>query len=289
MGDQIQAIYGDISSVLLYDVERVITNIDFDRKHFTWIHRRRWLTELNNMSSDQFVDACLIAGCTSLPALPQLDGPAYRKQNKIRSAVEMVLSTGQSGYAVLRRHQDEPQLRSMNYIDEFCSKRSAVKHHVIITKQGKIEPLNLEQAPGDLHDVIGQRLPDELYYYLSKGVISPKVLNWRTTGKIVELPPVDGGESEDYRHLVRQQLVPIRTTTLSLLSFPLNRYFIHREIKLRCWFDPENETTISMKELTDPRPLIASWNVKDAILSSQESKLSVSAISFNDTGFRELI
>jgi hypothetical protein len=276
MRNEIQAIYGEISEILLYDVEKVITALDFEHKHFTWFPRRQCMLDLSSITSDQFVDACLLAGCSSLPTLPQLDQPMYRKQAKIKSAVEMLLTLGRTGYAVCRHYQDDPQFRNLNYLDEFCAKRAAVKHHIVITKEGKIEPLDIEHAPGDLHDVIGQRLPDEIYFYLSKGVISPKVLNWRTTGRIVELPPVDGGESDDYRRLIREQLTPIRTTTLSLLSFSLNRYFQHKDIKLRCWFDPDNEMSISMRELTDPRPMAASWNVKESLFGEQAAKFPVS-------------
>ncbi|POG64340.1 hypothetical protein GLOIN_2v1676459 [Rhizophagus irregularis DAOM 181602=DAOM 197198] len=46
---------------------------------------------------------------------------------------------------------------------------------MVLTDDGKIEPLNVENAPTDIHDVIGYRLPDEIYYYLSKGLMSPQV------------------------------------------------------------------------------------------------------------------
>jgi hypothetical protein len=36
--------------------------------------------------------------------------------------------------------------------------------------------------PQDLHDVFTHRLPDEVYFYLSRGLLSPHALIWLTSG-----------------------------------------------------------------------------------------------------------
>ncbi|MBM6387600.1 MAG: hypothetical protein JSY10_27070 [Paenibacillus sp.] len=35
--------------------------------------------------------------------------------------------------------------------------------------------MNVENAPNDIHEFIGYRLPDEIYYYLMRGLIGPQV------------------------------------------------------------------------------------------------------------------
>lgn len=36
--------------------------------------------------------------------------------------------------------------------------------------------------PQDLHEVFTHRLPDEIYFYLSRGLLSPHALIWLTSG-----------------------------------------------------------------------------------------------------------
>lgn len=253
----------------------MIISWDFENGEFTWIRRQACISDLNLPNPDVFVDACLLSGSAFLPTLPQLDNTMNRKQTKIRSAIEMMMGLGRSGISVCLHYQDDPQIREMDYLDRFKRNRLAVRHHVVLTKEGKVEPIDSEHGPGDIHELIGQHLPDEIYFYLSKNIIGPRVLNWRTSGEIVELPPVDNGESEEYRNLVRERLTPLRSTTLTLLSYSLHRFYQHKDVALRCWFDRSNKKAISMKELPDPRPAINTWNVRSGIFLKKKGRLEV--------------
>jgi Temperature dependent protein affecting M2 dsRNA replication len=172
---------------------------------------------------------------------------------------------GRSGHSVCLHYQETPQFRALNYLDRFRKAKMAIKHHVVVTREGKVEPFDIIHASGDIHEFIGQRLPEELYFYLSKGIIGPRVLNWRTSGEILEAPPLDNGESDEYRKLVREQLTEMRTSTISLLSFSLHRVYQHRDLNLRCWFDKDKVETITMRNLDDPRPLVSQWHVPESV------------------------
>ena len=225
---------------------------------------------LDNIPPEMFVDACMLSGTSFFPTFPTLDGSHHRKQSKIRGAMDLMMGLGRSGISVCLHYQDDPQLRSTSYLDKYRRNRLAIKHHIILTKNGKVEPLNAELAPGDIHEFIGQRLPDELYFYLSKGLIGPKVLNWRTSGEIIEQPSLDGGEWEDYRVLIRDLLTPLRVSTISLLSLSLNHYYQHKDVSLRCYFDRASRKPISTRDAADEKPIIGGWVVKwDIIQSSQ--------------------
>jgi hypothetical protein len=218
---------------------------------------------------DTFVDACLLAGSALLPTFPQLDA---RKPNKIRAAAEMIRTMGGSGNAVIQHYSEDPQVRAMDYLTRFRKVRMAIKHHVVIAADGTVEPLEIEQAPNDVHVFMGQRLPEELYFYLTRGIIGPRVLNWRTTGEILEWPPLDNGDSEQYQSLVRDQLITIKTTTIALLSFSLHRFYQHNNINMRCWFDKDNVRVINMREVENPRPLVDDWNVHEEIYGPEMNK-----------------
>lgn len=233
---------------------------------------------LDNIPPEMFVDACMLSGTSFFPTFPTLDGGHHRKQPKIRGAMDLMMGLGRSGISVCLHYQDDPQLRSTSYLDKYRRNRLAIKHHIILTKDGKVEPLNAELAPGDIHEFIGQRLPDELYFYLSKGLIGPKVLNWRTSGEIIEQPSLDGGEWEDYRVLIRDLLTPLRISTISLLSRSLHHYYQHKDVSLRCYFDRASRKPVSTTDAADERPIIRGWAVKwDIIQSSQAfSKVAIS-------------
>lgn len=250
-----------------------------------WIKRGKCFADLKRfagngeISEDMFVDACILAGTYFLPTLPHLEGTPRSKVIKPLGAIETIMGTGRSGFTVCQQYQDDPKFRALNYMDKYKKARLAVKHHPVLTSQGKVEPLDQGHAPNDVHEFIAQRLPDEIYYYLSKGIVGPRVLNWRTSGEIIEIQPLDGGESEEYKKLVSSKLTPLRTSAIALLSYPLHRFYQHKDMTLKCWFNDGQgkpyTSSISMRDLNDPRPLVEKWNVKEDGFKDAFSKAQV--------------
>ncbi|KAJ9637908.1 hypothetical protein H2199_007403 [Coniosporium tulheliwenetii] len=276
-GKYVDAIAGS-TELFLYDVDKVITDLGsrmvveggdpgeltscLEKGQIIALRRHSCITELGNIPSDVFVDACLLCGNALIPPIPQLGGNSRRNKPKIQAAVDLLMTTpGRDGNSVCSNYQDDPQFRAMQYQDKYRRTRLAIKHHVVLTAEGKAVPLDEQEAPRDIHELVGQQLPEEIYFYLSKGVIGPRVLNWRSSGEIIELAPLDGGDSPEYRKLVLDQLTPLRTSALSLLSYSLHRFYQHKDVTLYCWFDQGTSKVISMRDLTDPRPLVAKWNV----------------------------
>lgn len=262
------------SELFLFDVDKVIFRFDFDRSRFWWLSKQTCLDELGKISPEMFIDACLLSGSSFLPTFPPVEN--HRKPFSIRDTTSMLLTLGRSVTAVCTHYQDEPQVQQSNYLDRYRRARLAVKHHVILTDDGKVEPLDLDHAPSDVHEFIGLRLPEEIYFYLSRGLIGPRVLNWLTSGELVEYPPLDNGESQEYQRLIREQLDPYRTQALALLSQPLNRFFQRKDVTMRFWFGKDAEKTLSHKDLVQStRETISAWNVKENVFRSQEEKAKV--------------
>lgn len=268
-----QAISGP-SELLLFDCDKVITSWELEAGIFKWIRRGKCVADLkkyvNNgeVSDDMFVDACMLAGSHFLPTLPTLDSP-NRKQLKPFGAIDLMMSTGRTGIAVVLHNQDDPRNQRTQYADKYRRARLAVKHHPILTAEGKVEPMVEGQLPNDAHEFIGQRLPDEIYHYLSKGLINTRILNWRATSQIIEAPPMDGGDSSEYRTLVSSKLTSLRTTAINLLSSSLHNWYQHKDLTLKCWFEDSPgkpyTSNISMKGLPEYRKIVDSWNVKEAM------------------------
>jgi hypothetical protein len=228
--------------------------------------RKSKCLEKFRVSADTFVDACLLAGCALLPSLPQLDSPQIPKHLRMSRAVDMVLGLGQgSGYNVCLHYRDDPAFQRLDYLDRYKRARLAVRHHPILTVDGKVVSLDAQHAPNDVIEFIGSRLPEELYFYVSKGILGPRILNWRTSGEIVEPPPLDGGDSNEYRGLVRDQLTDMRTSAIALLSYSLHRVYQHKALNVRCWFDKDNVKVINMKDIESPVPHMSKWNVHEDV------------------------
>lgn len=265
------------SEILMFDVEKVITKLDFERQEFSWVTRRTCIEALGVGSTSMFVDACLLSGSCFLPTLPQLDADLLQpaKPAKIRAAADLMKRLGVNGHGLCLHYQDEPAMQALDYLDRYRKSFLAVKHHIVLSSDGRLEPLNKNDAPGDMHAFMGQRLPDELYFYLSRGVVSPRVLYWRMSGEIMESPPLDGGSSPAYHELVRDKLAPHRSSALSLLSYSLHRFYQHRDVVLKCWFDLEEGKTLAIGGVADTSSAIAGWNVHLATIEQKAADLKV--------------
>ncbi|KAI9820999.1 MAG: hypothetical protein M1826_000778 [Phylliscum demangeonii] len=257
----VDAIMGP-SDLFLFDVDKVIVRFDFERSRFWWLSRHTCLEELGKISADTFVDACLLSGSTFLPTFPPLEN--QRKAFGIRDTTSMILTLGPSVTAVCTHYQDEPQVQQRDYLDRYRRARLAVKHHVILADDGQVQPMDLDHAPSDVHEFIGLRLPEEVYFYLSRAVIGPRVLNWITAGEIHEYPPLDNGETAEYQRLVREQLDSYRTLSFALLSQPLSRFYQRKDILMHCWFAKDTDKTLRHRDLIPAQhEVIPNWNVKE--------------------------
>ena len=135
---------------------------------------------------------------------------------------------------------DDPAVSKTNYMDMFCRARCVIKYHPILTDEGEVRPLNPEMAPNDIHEFIGYRLPDELYYYLMRCLIGPQSINTLVSGVLIENAPLDNGDTTEYRNFLLG-LLSIRTQTLSLLTQPLHQFYQSRKIASYFYFDPSSE------------------------------------------------
>lgn len=246
---------------------------------FVWVRRQKCIASLGNVSADAFVDSCLLAGCDLNPQLPQLDLPPNRKDPKIKSAANLVMNIGRgTGNGVCLYYGDDVANRMQEYTEVFRRAKLTVKHSVVLTVNGKVEPLDVEHAPGAIHESIGQRLPDELYGYFSRGIIGPRVLNWRASSEFLMHPPLDGGESREYRELVRTQLTNIQMLAIGLLSSTLHYYYQRTDIEKRVWFDKEHPQKIVVKDEYDndaTKAKIDSWNVPQYVFYDEFNKYPV--------------
>lgn len=254
-----------------------ISRFNIDDSHFTWIDRRNCLDEFNRVSSEVFIDACLLAGSNLLPVFPPLENTAvYTQGYSFRDAVNLINTCGRSAIGAVNHYQEDPRVKEADYVDKFRKTLAGIRHHIVITRDGKVETLDAEHAPSDVHDCIGQRLPEELIMYLLRGMLRPRVLNWLTSGTILIPAPFDGGDSAEYQNLVKTKLDPRRRQALCLVADSMNRYYQHTEIVTRVWFDPTYQEKFKVGDLpTSSKKSLKSWMVKEALISEMQHQLQV--------------
>ncbi|KAL8768917.1 MAG: hypothetical protein Q9209_004972 [Squamulea sp. 1 TL-2023] len=294
----IDAIYGP-PELFLYGVNKIITKFKLayqaldvpERGHgkrasqflpenseFLYVDRRSCLEQLERIPSALFDDSLLLAGSKLLQPFPPMNKPS--KAYPFRDIVNLLAGSGGTVAALCNQYSDDDEVQRLHYFDRYKRAMTAIRHHVVITSEGDIEPLNKDNAPDDLHDCVGQRLPEELNMYLARGLVRPRVLNWLASGTILIPAPYDGGDSKVYQNLVRQQLEPLRRQTLSLLADSLNRYYQRKEITTKYWFDPNGPSKVNIKDLLpSPKDSIASWNVREDAMSNRRQTLAKQSLN----------
>ncbi|CAB4431514.1 unnamed protein product [Rhizophagus irregularis] len=272
----IHAIYGG-SELLMYDVEKVIISLDLEKGTYSWLSKKSILLDLS-ITDEQFLDVCILAGFEICNTFPPLNSEYSTFTFK---SVHDLVKQHRTGFNAVQNYAEHAGVIKSNYVDTYCRTRCAIKYHMVLTDDGKIEPLNVENAPTDIHDVIGYRLPDEIYYYLSKGLMSPQVINTLISGVLIENSPLCNGETIEYRQFL-SQLLELRTQAMGLLTQPLHQFYQSRRVVSVYWFEPSNEHHLNHNVVPSVHEILNTWNVLERGLEEEKKaqKTSVIDIAF---------
>lgn len=108
-----------------------------------------------------------------------------------------------------------------------------------VSENGALNELKLK-IPNDLHDILSQRLPPELYFYGSIGLLKVQILESITTGKLFIRPPLESGLSSSYRKLILlPRFIELLDSQYNLITQLLARYYQVKKIKVHHWFRDE--------------------------------------------------
>ncbi|KAF9263954.1 XPG I-region protein [Marasmius fiardii PR-910] len=277
----IHAIYGPTDTLLYPAVDKLITSIDLvsSTPTFTFISKRAISTELS-VNDDQFLDIGILLGFEQSPPFP----PSIHEQG-LKATVDMV-KYYKSGHAAVSAFAEHPAVKTIQYPDHYARTRSMVKYSLILSSDGAVVPLPLalssisnhhshhptaSDIPQDLHEIFTNRLPDEVYFYLSRGLIGPQALVWLTTGQIVESPPLDNGETQEYKRFVKEVITDGQTgpraTTLALIS----------SVAHSSWSSRKHNST----QTAQLAERVAGWNVPYAIIEEELRRQNSSTIDFS--------
>ncbi|KAJ6184600.1 XPG N-terminal [Penicillium mononematosum] len=261
------------SEALLFDIDKLVTRIDIEPAQFFWITKQTCQEELGRLSNEQFLEFCLLLGSPFLRSLPLFENPAY--PGKAPPFVMRCRCSTQ-----LDAFEEDRRMQELQYADLYKRAYMIVKHHVYIDVEGRVGPMDPENTSSDMHELIGQRLPEELYFYLSKGIIGADVPNFLTTGEVRIPLPLGTEDTEIYRQLVGDILTPLRTQSICLLANSLHRFYQTKVIRIRPWFDENSERTINLKGIPSVKETIHSWKIHGDQFPESIKKLQAPRGSF---------
>jgi Temperature dependent protein affecting M2 dsRNA replication len=256
-------------------VEKIITKFDARQGTGTFdvLSRSACQERLDKAPDDLFRDVQLLLGCPYLPTFPLLEKPGGPK---VRDALGMLITAGKSVIQLCHQYRDDPQVQALDYEDRYKRAVLSLRHHVVLDKEGKAILMGSEYDAGDAHEFIGLRLPEELYFYISRAMLGPRVPNWLASGEIDLTLPVGCEDTEAYRHLLANQLSSLRTQTICLLSNSMNRFYQSRRIKTKTWYTKETSESINVKEEPSVKNKLVGWKIPEAALNEHPQGFSVS-------------
>lgn len=289
----IHAIYASTDALLyLSGIEKLITalNLTVTSPSLTYVAKPKLLSELG-LNEEQFLDIGILAGFQHSPAFPPI-----AHDSALKAAIEM-LKYYKNGFSTVSMYSDHPGVKAMNYLDIFARTRTMMKYSLILTSEGAVLPLqsiqqpNHSPSPGDIpsdfHEVYTHRLPDEAYFYLSRGLLGPQPLDWLTSGYINEPPPLDNGETTEYKRFVKEVITEGQTgpraTALALISSVLHNFWVNRRVQGCFWFEPFpggqknfNNVSHNSRETAALAERVAGWNVPYAVIEEELRRQNVS-------------
>lgn len=297
----IHAIFGPTDTLLYPGVDKLITSLDLTSAtpSFSFVSKRTILNDLG-LSEDQFLDVGILVGFEHSPPFP----PTVHEQ-ALKATVDMV-KYYKSGHAAVSAFAEHPAVKSMQYPDQYARTRSMIKYSLIFSSEGSVTPLPLAittpahgpnhphhptaaDIPSDLHEIFTHRLPDEIYFYLSRGLLGPQALVWLTSGQIVEPPPLDNGETTEYKRFVKEVITDGQTgpraTALALISSVSHQFWNNRKVTGNFWFESPAPHGQKFVQHNSPQTVqlaerVAGWNVSYAIVEEELRRQNSSTIDF---------
>merc|ERR1711865_500229 len=219
------AIYSS-NLVLLWGPQRVITEFDLDAGKYGWIDRDSLLQRLkfDMKNYDSFVDTCLVAGA------PPISFPLRGSNSLTFEAVAQALQQCQGVAGMIQQlNTTNGQIRDTQKCSAAMQLHNrasvTVRNHIVMTVKAGCVPLNWNRCPPDLNEVFGLRLPAEVFFFLTQGIVSPQLLNNVLSTYILEPAPL--ADSDAYREIVDKLMMMHRGPAINTLRSVLNNVFAH--------------------------------------------------------------
>lgn len=268
--------------LLLYDKagDAIInspTAADWEKKAFTGIVKPELLTQLK-ISSDMFADALLMVGTSFLPPFPplQVESIISVQPYTLVDAINLLRTSEKSVTSTCSAFRDILDKQDPKWLDKYRKAKMLVKHCVTVEDSGRINVRDYDSLTSDNIDYLGLQLPAELYHYLSKALIGPRIMNSFVSLESIVFPTLDGVVSDEYKHLVTRELVKLKEESAALIASRIHRGYQYKDINTKFWFDDTLNVGLTHRNMhTKLNALTDAWLVQDTDLKAQEKTVGV--------------
>jgi len=281
--------------LLLYGVQSVVIAISFGQQTFDWVNLDTVLSKWA-ISRDQFVDACMLAGTEYCLTYPYLNQKAYPTQSTGRFNFDAaVFIIKQAPIINWMQHFPNEEMKN-DHVDGYCICKVLVQNSPVFHLQDHmVRPLGAggpnsspPQVPNDFNAIMGERLPNSLYYLMLNGIISHKLpqalakAEWTDKSQ----PLVDTAE---FRELL-VSLQDYRETSLGLIARHLHSGFQDKKILCKAFWDPHpirqglsgNEANLppNARIIKPKSPRGLRWHIDKEAIEIEKKRQGVERVDF---------
>lgn len=283
--------------LLLYGVQSVVMHLNFSTSTFDWVDLERVLDKWQ-ITRDQFVDACMLAGTEYCLTYPYLNLGHFQPQMPGRFNFDAAVYIIKQAPLINWMQTFPTEEMKNDHVDGYCICKVLVQNSPVLHLQDHtIRPLGAgssgsgpPQVPVDFRTIMGDKFPNSLYYLLLNGIISHKLPHALAKGEWTDKsqPLVDTFEFRDLLVNVKDY----RETALGLIARHLHAKFRTRKILCMAFWDPHRvRTVLSGGEGGVPLPLDArtmtpliqsnlKWNIAKDQVEKELRRQNVQKVDF---------
>ncbi|KAJ8146688.1 hypothetical protein OY671_000241 [Metschnikowia pulcherrima] len=268
----IDCIYGS-TDMLLTSIDKLILGMELSSRDFKFVEKQRVLKELNLSERQFNDLSIMVGCCAQPQTFPNFPDPSkanllppFSPMNHFRMGLDILYS-----FAIASGPPDDlfayvTSLNDQSLLDLYYKGHTAINFMPIMKTDGHIELYSVELSrmglltdggcfrneavdkhtegdarledlstciPTELHSVISQRLPSEIYFYRSLGLLPSKLLESIVSGQCVVPSPLTSRAEDSYKRLVSsRKLLGILDHQLNLITQLLARYFQVKKIEV---------------------------------------------------------
>eukprot|EP01068_Selenidium_serpulae_P016438 Selendium_serpulae@DN6298_c0_g1_i2.p1 len=180
--DLLDAVFG-LPSILLYDVPRAIISINLQQDEFEFVELNYLLTKWG-IRKDQFISACLLAGTEYCRTFPYLNLRQFQPVEgfSFKLAIEFIQQAHMMDFINIF---PTTEMRN-SYCDSYTLCKALIQAPLVANFDGTIGPPKPPKGPNgeitpappifhDYNEIVGDRLPDALYWLMVEGVLTRKL------------------------------------------------------------------------------------------------------------------
>lgn len=278
----IDSIYGS-TDILLTKVDKFILGMEFQSKDFRYVDKQKVLNELSLSERQFLDLSIMVGCSpqpqtfSNLPPLPKPNPMSpYQQLGYFKIALDIFFQyCSFVGGTVPDLFGYVSSLNDASLTDLYYRGHAAIKYMPVLNIEGYAELYcnemlklglvdeigtirddssslaekdlgevnSILKVPTDIHSVISQRLPPEIYFYQSLGLLPIRLLEAITLGTFEVRPPLESGLGEGYKKLITSSnTVNVWDYQYNLITQLLARYYQVKKIEVEYWFRNEKLT-----------------------------------------------